>query len=1053
MRKTLKYSLFFVLFCFLTLNNNLYAQLFNFTNYTVEKGFPQSNADHITQDNEGFMWFATQNGAVKFNGYNYTVYNKTNGLKSNMVVHILQDSKNRFWFSTRKGLSKFENNTFKTYTEKEGLFSNVIHSTFELPNGEIIITTTNGTNSISDDSVKQISRSVKPKQFIKRKNNEIWAISNQNIFIYSNGEFKESGIDTLKIKPPYNSFIEDADSNLWIATTNGIYKMSDNNTEYFNVQNGLISNNINELLIDSENNLWYASEQKGCGFYSENQFHNLTVSSGLTNSVVISLYEDSEDNIWIGGRNGVTMINTRVPFVHYDQISPFDNEIVMGMLSDKENNIWFSTFGFGLIKFDGTNYTYFNKENGSIDNHFFDIETDKYGNLWLASANSGIIKFNGEKFTQIKPGKKNQKNTRVLTIYKDSKENLWFGTNGNGLFIYNGKSLKQFGMGLGFKVKDIMSICEDDNHNIWLGTINEGLFLYNGEEIIKVKSPDNIELEFIRSIVNRNGTLWFGTGSNGIFKINEKEGKYRLEQYQTEDGLNSNNIYFLYPDSKGNLWCGSEKGVDKIIFDENNILIDIKNYTKDDGFIGIETNINGALEDSKGNMWFGTVNGAVRYNESADKINTTENKTYLTGIRLFFEDVDWNEYSDSVNYKNLPNNLTLPYYENHLSFEYIGLCFSNPQKVKYKYRLLGQNEIWSPATDDQKAVFTNIAPGKYEFQVISANNDDLWNTEPVSFKFEIKPPFWQETWFLTAFLLLIIIVLYFVINLRIKSLKRAKNKLEIKVNERTAELKEQKEELQHTNDKVTDSINYAGKIQNAMLPTLQIFENNFSEFFIINYPRDIVSGDFYWAREFTYENEAHIVIVAADCTGHGIPGALVSMLGMSLLNEIIRKEEITQPNQVLEELRKEIKVSLKQKGELDDQSEGIDLAICSLNIASKELQYAGANNPLYLIRNNELSVLEPTINPVGIFIKEIPFKNNSIQLQKDDIIYMFSDGYVDQFNGLTGEKFKIKRFRELLLSIAEKTMEEQKQILENTFNNWKGDSKQIDDILIVGLKI
>jgi len=1052
MSKIVKNSVFFIVYCFFILGNqNSYAQLFNFTNYTVETGFPQSNANWILQDNEGFMWFATQNGAVKFNGYDYTVYNKNNGLQSNIVVHILQDSKNRFWFSTKNGLTVLNKNKFKTFTEKNGLYTDDIYKTYELPNGKILIITKKGTSIFENGSIKKISETIKPREIIIRNNNKILALTIDAIYIFNDDKFKKSNINTDRIKSPYNSFIKDEDSNIWIATNNGIYKISEKKIKHYTTNEGLINNNINKLIIDSENNLWYSSEQKGCGFYSGNHFHNLTVNSGLTNSIVISLYEDSEKNIWIGGRNGVTMINTHTPFVHYDQISPFDNEIVMGMISDKYNNIWFCTYGFGIVKFDGKKYTNFDKETGNIDNYFFDIETDNFGNLWLASANNGIIKFNGKKFSKVKTIENKYVNSRILTIFKDSKNNLWFGTNGEGLFKYDGKKLFRFGLNLGFEVKDIMSICEDDEKNIWLGTVNEGIYVYNGKKINKIKT--DIKFDFIRSIINRNGTIWLGTSSNGIFKINNNTGQYEPEQYQKEDGLNSNNIYFLFPDSKGNLWCGSEKGVDKIIFDDNNILIDIKNYTKDDGFIGIETNINGALEDSKGNVWFGTVNGAVRYNEESDKMNTVENKTYLTGIQLFFNDVDWKDYSDSVDYKNIPKNLVLPYKQNHLTFNYIGLCFSNPKKVKYKYRLLGQNEIWSPPTYDKKAVFTNITPGKYEFQVISANNDDLWNAKPVSFKFTIKQPYWKQAWFITLFVFLLLIMLYFAIDLRMKSLKKAKSKLEINVLERTVEISKQKEELLRTNIKITDSINYAGKIQNAMLPTMKIFERNFSDFFIINHPRDIVSGDFYWAREFLFNNQKHIITAVADCTGHGIPGALVSMLGMSLLNEIIGKEEITKANQVLEELRKEIKISLKQKGGIDDQTEGIDMVICSINKETNELQYSGANNPLYLLRNNELTVLEPTINPVGIFIKEIPFKNNFVQLQKDDKIYMFSDGYVDQFNGKTGEKFKIIRFRELLLSITDKTMSEQKEILEKTFYDWKGTYEQIDDILILGIKI
>jgi len=1052
MKNTVKYKLILFIISFMFYGTSLLqAQFFNYTNYFVDNGFPQSDANFIMQDRDGYIWFASQNGVAKFDGFDYKIINNKNGLKSNLVSHILQDKTGGFWFSTKKGLTKYQNNNFRTYLKKDGLFSDIIIRTIELIDGRIIILTSKGVNVFENNSIHKISKNIRPISIIKRKSGEIYALTSIGIYIFKNNNFIKSNINIDNIQPPYLTFIEDNNENFWISTKNGLYYITKENIKFYNKKTGLLSGSIDDLLIDSENNLWYGSEETGCGLFKDNEFYNINKNSGLTNSSVLSLFEDKEKNIWIGGRIGATMLNTKNPFVHFDKISLSDNEIVMGMTSDKENNIWFCTYGNGITKYDGRGYTYYSKKDGSIGNHFFDIEQRDDGIFLLSSSNNGIIKFDGENFTKLLTNKGKEIKNRILTSYKDSKDNIWFGTNGAGVYFYNGKELISFNEKYNLKIKNVMSICEDAQNNIWISVIYDGLYKFDGKELIKIKT--DFDISYVRTIVNRDGTLWLGTSSSGIFKVTENKEKYALTQYTKEDGLNSDNIYILFPDSKGYLWCGSEKGVDKIVFDKFNKIIDIKNYTKDEGFRGIETNTNAAVEDKDGNMWFGTVNGAVKYNEESDKVNTIENNTYLTGIRLFFEDCDWIKYTDSVDYNNIPHNLVLPYNQNHLTFDYIGLCFSNPQKVQFKYRLIGQNDKWSPPTYDRKAVFSNIAAGKYEFQVISANNDGVWNLRAVSFKFEVKPPVWKTIWFMTLILLLIIILMFFIINYRIKLLKTAKVTLEKRVDERTTELIVQKQELQLTNKKITDSIDYAGKIQNAMLPTEKIFENNFADYFILNQPRDIISGDFYWARVYMYKGSENIIVVAADCTGHGIPGALVSMLGMSLLNEIIRKEHITQTNQVLEELRKEIKLSLKQTGELDDQTEGIDMVICSINKDTLDMQYSGANSPMYIVRNKEVVVLKPTINPVGIFIKEIPFKNNIFQLKKGDVIYMFSDGYVDQFNGRTGEKFKVKRFRELLLSITNKPMIEQKQILQNSFLEWKADSDQIDDILILGLRI
>ncbi len=261
---------------------------------------------------------------------------------------------------------------------------------------------------------------------------------------------------------------------------------------------------------------------------------------------------------------------------------------------------------------------------------------------------------------------------------------------------------------------------------------------------------------------------------------------------------------------------------------------------------------------------------------------------------------------------------------------------------------------------------------------------------------------------------------------------------------------EQKTKIEDSHKHIKDSINYASRIQNAILPSLDIFEQATDDYFVFFKPRDVVSGDFYWTKQI----DEYFIYVTADCTGHGVPGAFVSMLGISLLNEIVSKNEITQPNFALNLLRDEIKKSLNQKGEnIDENEDGMDLALCVINLKTKELNFSGANNPLYLIRNNELIEFKADRQPIGIYIKEKPFTNHEFQLQKGDNLYTFSDGFIDQFGGKNGKKFMKKRFKKLLLSMQEKTMSEQEQNLDNTFKNWKNNLQQLDDVLIVGVKV
>ena len=284
------------------------------------------------------------------------------------------------------------------------------------------------------------------------------------------------------------------------------------------------------------------------------------------------------------------------------------------------------------------------------------------------------------------------------------------------------------------------------------------------------------------------------------------------------------------------------------------------------------------------------------------------------------------------------------------------------------------------------------------------------------------------------------------------------------------EILKQRDLLHKKNVHISDSINYAKRIQDAILPSLELFDNHFPEHFVLFKPRDIVSGDFYWAKEV---NELFI-FAAADCTGHGVPGAFVSMLGISILNEIVRRKEITNGSQILQELRSQIKTMLQQTGKKDESKDGMDIAICVLR--NNKIEYSGANNPLYLIRekknklpyisdtkkiiihqtdnpNYTLIEYKPDKQPIGIYLNEKPFTNHTIELFDNDSIYIFSDGYVDQFDKMNNRKFLSKNFKKLLLSIADSSMSEQKQILDKTFNDWHGDANQLDDVLVMGVKI
>ena len=480
------------------------------------------------------------------------------------------------------------------------------------------------------------------------------------------------------------------------------------------------------------------------------------------------------------------------------------------------------------------------------------------------------------------------------------------------------------------------------------------------------------------------------------------------------------------------------------------------------------------------------------------------------------------------------------YKENGIKFNYSAIFYEESKKTLYSYKLENFDKEWSEWSLKTEKEYTNLPEGEYTFNVKAKNIYETESTIAV-YKFEILPPWYRTVWAYIAYVIFTILIVWLIVRLNTYRLTKDKQRLEKIVKERTAEITKQKENilqknvvleqqkeeintqaesLLETNDRliqkseeinqqneeitaqaenleqinieltthkeeiekshknITSSINYARRIQNAMLPNRKILEKNFAAHFVFYLPRDIVSGDFYW---FKTVNQYQIIAVA-DCTGHGVPGAFVSMLGISLLNEIVRRKEITRASQVLDQIRGHIKNSLQQTGKTDEQKDGMDIALCVINSKTKFLQFAGANNSLILITNNELRIenenskilkyqktrtdlshlnenrkilttIKPDKQPIGIHIREKSFTNHEIELNENDILYMFSDGFSDQFGKDKKQKFLISNFRKLLISISEKPMNEQEKILSKTFDEWKGNSKQLDDVLVMGVKI
>ncbi len=481
--------------------------------------------------------------------------------------------------------------------------------------------------------------------------------------------------------------------------------------------------------------------------------------------------------------------------------------------------------------------------------------------------------------------------------------------------------------------------------------------------------------------------------------------------------------------------------------------------------------------DPENGVWFSKSDELYHYDKAFSRNDTLPFQTLIRSVIIAGDSILYNGSNFKENgYGGYSIHLfqeedTQPYIKykyNNIEFHWAAPFFEQEDQLRYSYRLSGFSDEWSDWYGATFKEFTNLKYDKYSLYV-KALNVYGYESQPARYSFVINRPWYATIPAIIAYILLAGLLVYVIIKLYTRRLKQENIRLEGIIEERTAEIRKQKEEL-------TDSIEYASRIQRALLPSDNLMDELNIEHFILFRPRDIVSGDFYWMGS---KNEK-VLIVAADCTGHGVPGAFMSMLGMTFLDEIVIKSEITNTDEIMEALREHVINSLEQSGKSTQEAikDGMDLAMISVDMNTSTIQYSGAYNPLYLVRRlkrsektrlkngEELDLPRGSIHddeylllqiradqmPIGVSEKDMRFSATTIKDEGFNI-YMFSDGFLDQFGGTQGKKFMSKNFKKLLLELQSTPLKEQGTALERVLLGWMGEISQIDDILVMGLRM
>jgi len=1078
-----------ILFACLLGDTSVSAQQNNFINYSLDEGLKQSTVYALIQDSRGYLWLGTEGGGVsRFDGVSFDSYDKKSGLSGNIVRSLMEDSKGNIWIGTDAGITVYDGLEFRSFQEEQGIPPGHVLCFLETADN-VIWAGVAGQGMVRMDIINKDSMAVKVFNRENRlksdivfdmyldKKGRIWASTYKggiNIVTDLGAEIEVEYITRSDGLPGNEVLVltEDKQGDLWGGTyDHGAFKMIMSGVDSgkvltYNLINGINDNQVWDITVDDVGALWFATGDGGLNRYENGSFTTYTMDNGLVTNQIQCVLQDADGSMWAGSLGKGLIKFNGFHFAHFGEKDGLSNDQISAIVQDKFGNYWLSSRdGLSQMNFhhgEPVVLTY-DLSDGLLDGVIMDLAVNRRGDIWMATPKGisritppGLDPFESlDDRALINPINYNKshglKDNFVNCIFIDSRERVWCGTrHGVSLMLVGDSAIKEVDFISineydGLPHNEVQAIIETSDGLIWFGTLN-GLA---STDRTNMTTYDEVEGLYEKKIYclaeDPKGNVWIGTFGGGLFKLDTHTEDTLSISFIVDDSLlSSNNIYSIIFQDEHTLIVGTDAGMDKLLLDDNQNILRVKNYDKSDGFIGVENNLNATYKDRAGDIWLGTAKGVTRYNSKEERLSVNAPRTHITGIKMSFQDVDWNSRSDRLYpWMLLPKTLELPYSENHLTFNYTGISLTNPEKVMFKFKLDGLESDWSPPRKETEAIYSGLTPGEYTFNVISVNENGIWNKNPTTYSFVINPPFWQTWWFYLLCIVVVLIGIFAFVKVREQNLQREKAILENKVQDRTKQLAEK-------NKEITDSINYAQNIQRAILPAIKSIERGFDDSFVLFRPRDIVSGDFYWYAE----HDDKSFLAACDCTGHGVPGAFVSMIGNNLLNQIILEKNIEKPGEILSKLNQGVKFAFTQDGEQEAQ-DGMDMVLAVLDKKKMTLEFAGANNPMIFIQDGELNVKKADRTSIGgDTAMDYQFENFSVEVKKGDTFYLFSDGYPDQFGGVKGKKFMMKKYKQMILDHHAKPMTEQHDIYHKELLAWMGhEHEQIDDVLVIGVKI
>jgi serine phosphatase RsbU (regulator of sigma subunit)/ligand-binding sensor domain-containing protein len=1028
--------------------------------------YPKNGAQNfsICQDDKGLLYFANQSGVLQYDGEAWLVIPTK---RKTGVISLAIDNQQRVFVGAESEIGYLEpdatcklvyvslldylspeerkfSSVWQTFSTSHGVFFSTRERLFRW-DGERFTTWSSG------DNIFHVAFAVNDKIYIRQKGIGLVTLNGDKLELVPNGAMFAN--DRIDVMLPY-----EGNTILVASQKKGLML-------YDGQQFTAFASEVNDFIKESYT--YHGAKLKG-GLFAISTLHNgvviidkkgvvkhhLNRKAGLAEDAVFFAYQDMRNDLWLATDNGITKVELSVPLTHYTEANGLIGTVDCILRHDNQLYIT-TTYGlFRLNPAKGLARARFERV-GNIKSQCWQMLSTENG--LLVTAEDGTKLVNGNTVKVVSP----YNSRSILRSEKDSKLVYLGLSDGLSTLIQTGTTWADGGRIQGTK-EEIRTMQEDEQGRLWLGTFYSNsvyTLIQESGQLPRVVTHANVlqdstEQSFI-NIYKINNKIVFAT-REGILTYDEANKAFIPHPaFSNKPSDNTTALYLVMEDQQKNVWIFLNQEMHRATLQSDGTY----KVERVDVYKKMPPSLLG-FADGEQAIWVGGYEGLQRYDlkekyQSAKPFFAMIRQAKTSNDSLLFAGVMSEKAGLSV----------LPYSHNAMRFAFAAPAFNSEGINHYSFKLENIDKDWSDWSTESRKDYTNLPEGKYTFKVKS--RDGFGHvSEEASYEFRIKSPWYRTYWAYGLYVLLGVGSLFGFNAVRTSKLQYDKGRLEQAILQRTTQISLQKEEieaqrdeieeqnklLQKRNDDITSSIEYARMIQNALFPLEEDVKKMFDEAFILFKPRDIVSGDFYWMSK---KNGIYLLAVA-DCTGHGVPGAFMSMIGNAFLNEIVNDKGITDTAEVLNQLSKAVKKAFRHhERQSTHMRDGMDIALCAYNPQTRELQFSGGKRPLLIVQDGIISTVKGNNFSIGGQSRAIneSFTTNTIKLDTPAMVYMFSDGYIDQYGGPVNKKFMSVRLRELLQSIAHLPAEDQKKMLEDVLSFWQGEQKQIDDILLMGFRV